>query len=243
MEIFNHKNLKYKNAQLHGELFSNSHLNIPLTLLWKISIQLDNFKIGNFTIYDPVIELGSFTLPYNSITSNFDNSISTLKSWKQLPNSTFSFSKSFIDNIGSIYYNIKNKELGNNWNTNPIYSENTETFDNVIDIERIEFGEITENKISCKLSIKIGFDGFNMQEPPFSEDYNCEIFDIEVELEIKEIKFNGDTNLIADKSEVLKISEKVLHINDYEMTIENRKVFINLTEHKKTIEYIFIPKF
>ena len=243
MEIFNHKKLKYRNATLHGELFENSSIDLPLTLFWKISILLDDFQIGNFTIHNPEIELGSFTLPHTSKGQDIDRRVKVLKSWKQIPNSTFDFSKSFIDNIGSIYYNIKIKELGNDWNTNAIDTEATEFFDNIIDIHRIEFGEFTQNRINCKLTIKIHFDGFNMNEPPFGKEFYCDIFDIEVELEIGKVNLLNSTPPVKNILEALTISEKALQVNDYEIQSENKQIFVSLTEHKERMHYFFKPKF
>jgi hypothetical protein len=67
MEKFDSRILIPKLGQLKGEISDNLRFNRPLLLLWKITIPLKDFKISRFTIYDSVIELGTFTLLYNSI--------------------------------------------------------------------------------------------------------------------------------------------------------------------------------
>jgi hypothetical protein len=243
MEIFNPHKLNSRNSKLYGELFENISLDLPLTLRWKISMHLDDFQIGNFTIHNPEIELGSFTLPYISISQKFDKTKRIIKSWKELPNCTFDFSNSFIDNIGSIYYNIQINELDNEWKNNVFEIEPTEFFDNAVEIHQIEFGELNQNKIRARLTIQIHFNSFNMQEPPFGKEFYCNIFDIEVELEIKEVKLLDTSIPVRNILEAQTISEKALQLNDYVAECEKKQVFVSLTEQKDRMHFTFEPKY
>lgn len=231
-----------KSGFIKGELFDNPRFDLPITLFWKISIPLEDFILGDIPIYDSQLEFGRFTLPHVSVVPKFDAKINTLKSWKSLPNQTFGFTNSFVDNIGSIYYYIKNKDVGDYFK-GTIYDEQKEFYDNCIDIHKIEFGGITKNQIKLKIWIRIEFDAFNMHDPPFRKDWYSDVFKIETNIEIKEINLLSTSVEVKDEVDAINLAKKGLEINDYNLKSEIKQIFTSINESENKTFYSFFPDF
>lgn len=239
MRLFDHKILLPLHSTLHGELFQNERFNLPLTLFWKINISLKGFTLGNYPIVDPVIELGSFTLPHTSfVPDGFSPLEPVLTTWRQLPFSKFDFRLSHVDNIGILFYYINHKHIYDN-----LYDgEAMEFFDNIIDIEEITFGEIVGNCIATKVKMKIDFDGFNMHDPPFRKDWYSNTFEMNLNIEIKDVLLNlGGISNVTTLEQVQTLCEKSLNISDYKLKSAPMIAFKSLTESYEYTEFKFEP--
>ncbi len=207
MNKFNPDILIPKVGFIKGELFNNPRFDLPVSLFWKISITLEDFILENYPIYDSQLEFGNFTLPHVPIIPKFNSEISILKSWKALPNQTFDFTNSFTDNIGSIYYYIKNKDVSDYWKGTVSHDEK-ELYDNIIDIHKIEFGNIIGNQIKLKIWMRIDFDAFNIHEPPFRKDWYSDVFKIETNLEIKEVNLLSTSIEVKNENDATELAKK-----------------------------------
>lgn len=221
-----------KNGKLQSELAMGQ---TPAILHWKILVPLQGFTIGHYPIFNSAIELGLFTLPYNSNNSDHQR-FQYLKSWRELPFTKHNFPESHY-NIGSIFYFIKNKLLGQEYG----HDEDLSFFDNWIDIDAIEFGKINGPSISSRLLLRINFDGFNIHYPPFGADWYCEKFEINVNLEIEDVVIQNVVHAIS-ASEVVTIGNEALDMDNYHFVSEKKSIFINAKDTEERTVYTFRPK-
>lgn len=178
---FNPNLLVVKQGELKSTILKDERYDSPIRLRWEISIELQDFDLGHYHIFDPIIYFCSFELPFISSEAEFDATKETLNSWKELVNTHFDFSDSWVDNIGDFSYLVKYSDI----DKDSEFADSKETYDNQMDIKEIRFGDIKGGFISSEIIIKIEFDRFNRHDPPFRKDWYSDFFSLKVDLEIK----------------------------------------------------------
>ncbi len=222
----NIETLTPSNGQIHCEIFENEFQNIPLSLFWKITIDLSTWYTRKIKL-EPMIHLDSLILQ-------------NVKSWKHLEHQYFDFRGTLEENLGAIYFTHEyfyERE-------DERKAKTEEQFDSGIEIIYIKFGKITNDLIQVQMELNIDFSFFNVSPLPFEnlDQLPITTININTSLKINDTYF-GDADLnLKTKNEAIALAQKCLLVNDY--TIHEKDVLtrISLDEKVEEKRFTFTPK-
>lgn len=251
-----------ESGAIYGRLYRNKKMKLPLTLFWGIRIMLQDFTLGKYELSEVVIELHDFThsfksfLPiesnkwvsfYHKFKKSFQNDIlenhntlkksdKKIKSWKELPNKTFSCS----DNIGSLHFGINNQ-------TNNEYSQVKKFFymcENGVEVQEIKLGSFNKNILPVSIKMKIAFDKFEDDPLSLKDDFYSDIFTIEANLELMATTFLNNDIKMKNAEAALKIAKNAIDLDDYTIKVNKEKplFYVCAAGLENQDEYIFEPK-